>query len=87
MPIVLNPGEQRQLDVQLTPLPIEPARLWGYVVHADTLAPVAGATVKLIGDQTYQQATDIAGLYDISPIIPGTYTVEVSHPEYETAII
>ena len=87
MPIVLNPGEQRQLDVQLTPLPVESARLWGYVTNAATLAPIAGATVKLIGDQTYQQSTNIDGLYDIHPIVPGTYTVEVSHPDYETAVI
>lgn len=87
MPIVLNPGEQKEVSVRLTPLPIEPARLWGYVTDADTLAPIAGATVKVIGDQTYQQTTDLAGLYDIAPIIPSSYTVEVSHPEYETGII
>lgn len=87
MPIVLNPGEQKQLDVQLTPLPVEPARLSGYVTDADTQAPIAGATVKLIGDQTYQQSTNIDGLYDVSPVIPGTYMVEVSHPDYETATI
>ena len=87
MPIVLSPGEQKQVDVQLTPLAVEPARLFGQVTNADTLAPVAAATVKLIGAQTYQQSTDIEGIYDISPIIPGTYTVEVSHPDYETAVI
>lgn len=87
MSIVLNPGEQKQLDMQLTPLPAESARLWGYVVNADTFSPIAGATVKLIGNQAYQQSTNIDGLYDISPIVPGTYTVEVSHPDYETAVI
>lgn len=87
MSITLSPGEQRQLNVQLTPLPIEDAQLWGQVTDAHTLAPVAGATVKLIGDQPYQQITNGEGLYDIYPIIPGTYTVEVSHPDYETTVI
>lgn len=87
MPITLSPGEQRSLDIQLTPLPIEDARLWGYVTDADTGLPIVGATVKLTGVDTYQQTTLSDGAYDIYPIIPGTYTVEVSHPDYETAVM
>jgi len=87
MPITLSAGEQRQLDVQLTPLPIEPARLSGYVTDASTGLPIGGATVHLIGPLAYTGVTDNEGVYDIVAIIPGSYSVEVSHPDYETATI
>lgn len=87
MPIVLSPGEQKSLDVHLTPLPIESARLYGFVHEAIIFTPIIGATVTLIGAVTYQGTTDGNGYYDISDIEPGSYTVEISHPDYETLVI
>ena len=87
MPIVLGPGEQRSLDVHLTPLPEEAARLYGFVHEAVIYTPIVGATVTLVGTVTYQGITGADGYYDISPIDPGAYTVEISHPDYETLVI
>lgn len=87
MPITLSPGEQKSLDVPLTPLPIEAARLYGFVHEAVIYTPIVGATVTLVGNATYQGTTGTDGYYDIPNIEPGTYTVEVSHPDYETAVI
>ena len=87
MPIVLSPGEIRSLDVHLTLLPIETARLYGFVHRAFIYTPIVGATVTLIGDATFQGTTDADAHYDIPDIIPGTYTVEFSHPDYEPLVI
>ena len=87
MPITLSPGEEKSLDVHLTRLPPEAARLYGFVRKAVIYTPIVGATVTLIGPVTYQATTGTDGYYDISPIDPGTYTVEISHPDYETLVI
>lgn len=72
MPITLQPGEDRPLSVQLTPIPVEPARLFGYVTD-DTGAAIAGAVVELSGAFVYSGVTDGTGYYQITGIVPGTY--------------
>jgi protocatechuate 3,4-dioxygenase beta subunit len=75
MPITLVEGEQRELDVQLSPVPVEPARLFGYITDAETGDPIASAVVRLFqsGIEIYYEATDINGYYDIAGITPGAY--------------
>ena len=72
MPIILQPGDEYPLSVQLTPIPVEPARLSGYVTD-DTGAPIHGALVELSGAYYYSAPTDITGYYNITNIVPGTY--------------
>lgn len=84
MSIILNSGEQRQLDTRLTPIPVEPARLFGYVMDANTDSPIASATIQLLVDAEVQYftQTDTNGYFDIMGIIPGTYNGLVTAPGY-----
>jgi hypothetical protein len=83
MPIVLNEGEDRLLNIMLTvkapPIP-QLASLYGYVKDADTGEGIIGATVELIG--YYSTVTDTEGYYILTNIEPGTYNIKVSHPNY-----
>jgi|GEM_PF-2428389 len=86
MAITLAPGEQRQLNVQLTPVVEELAALFGVVTDDQTGAAVAGATVQITGTGGgYQSTTDMNGAYDILHIEPGSYDGMITHPDYETA--
>jgi len=86
MAITLGPGEQRLLNVQLTPVPPDPARLYGRVTNSQTGGGVAGAVVQITGTGGgYQGVTNSTGNYDIPGITPGTYDGMVTHPDYETA--
>jgi protocatechuate 3,4-dioxygenase beta subunit len=75
MPITLVEGEQRELDVQLTQIPSEPARLFGYITDAETGLPIAHAEVHLFqgGIEMYYETTGDDGYYIITNIIPGAY--------------
>lgn len=84
MAITLSEGEIRQLDVQLRPIPLEPARLHGYVTDFDTGAAIAGAHVELDGPYYYSALTNADGYYDIAGIAPGTYNGLVSADGYES---
>ena len=42
----------------------------------------AGADVSLTGSNTYNGLADSAGNFSISGVVPGTYTLTVSHPDY-----
>ena len=42
----------------------------------------AGADVTLSGNNTYNGFADSAGNFSISGVVPGTYTLTVSHPDY-----
>ena len=86
MPITLNEGQQRELNVQMTPIPSELAVLYGTVTDNSTGMAVIGATVAL-NDTGYSALTDIAGFYQIIDIQPGVYAVTVSHPDYEIVVI
>lgn len=86
MPITLIEGESRRLDTQLTPLPPQPATLWGSVIDAETGSGISGATVTLVG-AGLADVTDSSGSFEITNTPPGTYSVRVSHPDYETVVI
>jgi protocatechuate 3,4-dioxygenase beta subunit len=84
MPIQLEEGETKRLDVQLTSVyaPPQPAILHGYIADAETGEGIAGASVELIG---YVSATtDASGYFKIESIEPGEYLVRISHPDYNT---
>lgn len=48
-------------------------------------APVPGASVSLVGPQTYTTTTDATGAFTISNIAPGLYRLTVQKPGYQTA--
>lgn len=81
MAITLSPGEQRQLDIALTPTVIPNATLFGYVTDAETGDPIGGALVQVGGHSTL---TDTSGYYQIE-VPPGTYDGQVSADGYELA--
>jgi len=86
MAITLEPGQIKQVNVQLNPLAVEPATLLGTVSEVGTGIGVPGATVMISGTGgTYQATTGGNGQYQISGIEPGTYDGQVTHPDYETA--
>jgi len=83
MPITLSEGQAMELSVTLAPVAIEPATLWGTVVDAETGSPISGATIELVGTPWVDTSSYI-GSFRIEGIEPGTYTVRISHPDYET---
>lgn len=86
MPITLAAGEQRQLNVSLTPAVVLPAALYGYVTDSVTKRAIAGAVVEIVGTGgTYRDTTDTAGFYEIVGITPGTYSGQVSATGYNPA--
>jgi protocatechuate 3,4-dioxygenase beta subunit len=82
MTIEFSPGETKQLNVSLTPIPVAPASLQGQVTDAATGQPIAGVLVEIVGLGSVTTLAD--GTYGIIGIPPGTYTVRFSHPDYET---
>ena len=85
MPITLGPGEERQLDIGLTPIPVPNASLFGYITDADTLLPIVGALVELIGAGDYSTITNSDGYYQILEIAPGVYSGQITAAGYEPA--
>jgi hypothetical protein len=57
--------------------------LEGTVIDADTEAPIAGATVEMVGDNSFEATTNTdAGGYYSQTLWIGTYTVTVSAENY-----
>jgi len=81
MSVTLAEGQEKRLDIGLTPIPEEPATLWGVVSDAQTGARVNGAKIEVIGTGL-SDLSDSAGNFRIEGIQPGTYSVKVSHPDY-----
>ncbi|MGQ9545902.1 MAG: carboxypeptidase regulatory-like domain-containing protein [Dehalococcoidia bacterium] len=83
MPITLQPGERRELDVRLTPIPVPHAMLFGYVTDASTHQPIAGAFIQLSGAYFYSGITNANGYYEIVDIVPGVYDGQVTATGYQ----
>jgi uncharacterized lipoprotein YddW (UPF0748 family) len=58
------------------------AHLRGFVLDANTLAPVDGALVQLVGQSGRAQRTDGTGYYAFVDVPPGAWTVTVSGAGY-----
>ncbi len=58
----------------------------GRITHKETGLPVIGATVLVVGT-TSGAMTDFDGYYQILRLEPGTYTLRVSHLEFQTVEI
>lgn len=84
MAIILSPGETRELNVAMQPIPVPPATLYGQVVDAHTGLPISGVSVILIPLEMIEVFTGSDGRYTVGGIPPGTYTVRFSHPDYQT---
>ena len=80
MSITFAEGETKPLNITMTPVPLAPASLHGYVTDAETGGAVAGARVELIG--LAYDMTNSAGYFEITDIPPGTYSGKVTHPDY-----
>ena len=55
----------------------------GKVIDEKNNTPIAGATLKFTGKETYETTTKEDGTFDIDAVV-GNYTLEISHPNYET---
>lgn len=60
----------------------------GFFYGHDKAKPVCGATAELLqgGVVKYSYTTDqlFNGVYLMNDVVPGTYTLKITHPEYET---
>lgn len=72
--------------VVLTPDYHNAAHIRGQVVHAETEAPIGGATVRISGpDGTNGQMTTLEGLFKKGMAFGGSFNIEVSRTGFETA--
>src|SRR5688500_1617556 len=64
-------------------------KLAGKLIDKNTREPIAfgAVVVKMNGSQKGYTQTDINGVYSISPLTPGSYTVEAPYVGYNTRVI
>lgn len=67
--------------LSVAPLFAATGKLSGLVTSGDSPAPVEGATV-VIGENLHSAKSGKDGKYIIVGVVPGTYSVKVSHPYY-----
>jgi outer membrane protein OmpA-like peptidoglycan-associated protein len=78
-----DPGHQEPAPAAPAPSAVD--RVNGRIVERDTGAPVAGASVAVVGQPASAQVTDEAGRFVTYALPVGEATLEVSHPAYATA--
>jgi hypothetical protein len=78
--VVIAPNETTSLNISLTSTT---KSLSGYIKDIDTSLAISGASVQIIGPDTYTTTTNGTGYYSISGIIEGTYTLHVSKNKYK----
>jgi len=59
------------------------AGLYGMVVSRDSLLPVPGARIEVIGSRK-SDSTGVDGRFNMPEIKPGSYLVRVKHPRFES---
>jgi hypothetical protein len=57
--------------------------LYGTVISRDSLLPVAGARIEVIGSRK-ADSTNADGRFNMPEIKPGSYLVRVKHPQFES---
>ncbi|MET3728315.1 5-hydroxyisourate hydrolase-like protein (transthyretin family) [Fictibacillus halophilus] len=81
----VDPGQTQTVDIELTALP---GILTGTIIDQETGILNAGAIVQLFFGTSVQPAgravTNNAGVYVISGLSPGQYTVSMTTPNYNT---
>ena len=82
--INLVEGTNRQdIGLEAIYIPEPLATLYGIVQDVDTGNSISGVSVSIVG--TVFSATSLSnGGYEITNIPIGNYTVQFSHPDYET---
>jgi len=85
MPESFLKGELVEVNITLKKkVSHESASLWA-TVTGKTGSTVSGATVKIVGTGLSGK-TDTGGNCRIGGVPPGSYPVEVSHPNYKTRV-
>ncbi len=78
--VLVGPGAAVSQSFALTPLP---GSITGQVTDASTATPVSGALVSYTaGGTTYSATTDGNGMYVLSGVVEGTYSVTASGTGY-----
>jgi hypothetical protein len=71
-------------SIQPAPLPTTPQSIGGPITDNATNEPLVGVLVLIVGSEN-QNTTTPDGWYFLSPVPPGTYTLEASKAGYTTA--
>ncbi|MBN1340327.1 MAG: carboxypeptidase regulatory-like domain-containing protein [Bacteroidales bacterium] len=80
--VVVTAGNTTTLDFALTGS--EFGIVEGTVTDAITLLPIDGATVTM---GAYSTTTNATGFYQIVDVVPGTYDIDFTHPDYLDASV
>ena len=72
-------------DLPLRPTHTEEVQISGRVTDSATGEPLAGANVVAVGS-AYGSATDLDGVFHLSGVQPGIYTLRVTYVGYETQL-
>ena len=73
-------------NIEVTGIPVEPAKLTGYVLNNVTSQPIENALIALDGT-SYSALSQSNGQYTINNIVPATYNVTVTSGGYEPATL
>lgn len=81
----VDPGQTQTVNIELIALP---GTLTGRVTDQQTGLPNSGAIVQIFYSSSIQPAgravTDNSGIYVISGLLPGVYSVSMTSPNYKT---
>ena len=83
--ITLHEG-LNELNVEIVPVTLPTATLYGVVIDADTGLPLQGVRVTIEGDGVFT-TTNQNGQYSLSGIIPGSYVIGFNKDGYHTLIL
>jgi outer membrane protein assembly factor BamB/subtilisin family serine protease len=85
LPVTVVTGQTHELDVQLPDSGL--GSIAGLVTDAGTLAPIAGASVTVLGTELPAASSGSDGAYQIGAVPGGTYDVEVAAAGYQPRVV